>query len=695
MPALVTGYTDELDELFLEQAFDCPVVVRADRNARSGKITWVKNSAQLTYEDLIRTNDFDRVVYVSHTLEMAGDAAWDIGDLRSCLHCLEKRPDVKFVYVGSNRVLQSDLNSQRVVNQALENLCEFFREVRGLDVMVIRSPYLCNPASPADFLYRTFQSLETTNSCTLAGQPLQLANSMATSDLADLLRRLFTEWRGELGTVDLIPPAGISYGLLAENLRDIFPTATIDFGSDPVSVLHLDRGINVARDYYHWQASTSPLLDLKASYATYQKVRGERPRLVERMGEWVRAHRKLVITAEVLAGAALVQVLNGYFSTGTQFRLIDLRLLYITLIATAYGVVPGLMAALLMCASLAAAYLAGGMGATALLYWFQNWVPFILYIAFGGVIGYVHTKQEEDNSFLRAQNDLLEDRNNYTRSLYEDTLRVKDTYRSQLISSRSGFGKVYDVVQRLSVFEPGEIFLQSVPIIEDMLECDSVAIFTVDDKSPDFARLQVCSGTLQGKVPTSVDLVKHRDVVQGLAEDDVWFNHGLQEDMPVYIACIRDHSNIRVLITLRNVPFDQMNVHYTNQIRVLVRLMGNFLIKAWEFQKANAAAYYIAGTNVMIASRFNDQLAYQRQMAQKHLASYRLLRIHLGGKSVEEASEALGRYVRTSDYLGLGQDGSLYLLALQVDDKTEHFLIDRFRNLGWECEFVRDQQVTI
>ncbi len=459
--------------------------------------------------------------------------------------------------------------------------------------------------------------------------------------------------------------------------------------------IQVDEHHNVARDFYDWKPSVNPLSQLELCLDAYRRARGAKPPLNERLNQWFQTHRKLVIAVETIIGAILVQTFNTFFSTGMQFRMIDLRLLYIVLIATAYGVFPGLLASLLMCASLAQSYMTNGLDAASLFFWYENWVPFILYIALGGAVGYAHTKQEEDNQFVKHQNEILTDRSNYLRSLYDDSQRIKETYRSELIQSQSGFGKVYDVVQRLSVFEQGEIFLQSVPIIEDVLSCDSVAIFTVDDKSADFARLQVCSEGVRNEVPTSIDLVKKHEIINALTEEDVWVNRGLVEDMPDYVACIRDQDKLRVLITLRNVSYEQMNVYYLNQIRVLVRLMGNFLVKAWEYQKANLSANYIGDTIIMPAKRFNEQLSYARSMQQRRLATYRLLRLKTHGETIEQLDSSIHRFVRSSDFLGIGMDGNLYLLAMQVTDETEHFLIDRFRSLGWDCDFIRDERVTI
>ena len=198
---------EEPVESFFRHAFDSPVVVYSPTQNRSIKehIRWVKASPEITYSDLLNTHDFDRVIYISNTLDPTGDGSWDIGDLRTCLHSLKKQSGVKFVYIGSNRVLQDDDNSQKVVCQSFEDLCTFFRNNRGVETLMVRSPYLCNPSSSVDFLYRAFEELEMEGSYTMPGRPEQLSNCMSIQDLADLLHRLFVDWRSEIEVIDLIP----------------------------------------------------------------------------------------------------------------------------------------------------------------------------------------------------------------------------------------------------------------------------------------------------------------------------------------------------------------------------------------------------------------------------------------------------------------------------------------------------------
>lgn len=488
-----------------------------------------------------------------------------------------------------------------------------------------------------------------------------------------------------------MPPQGVTFERLAGELMEMFPKSQVTASKAPATHIAIPVLGNVARDYYHWEADSSPLTHLGDAYFTYRQSIKITQRLSERITSWADSHRNLVIALEIVTGAFLVQLIEPALYADALLRLVDVRLLYIVLIATAYGTLPGTIAAVLMCFSLAASYATSGLDVVSLFYMFENWLPFLLYLALGGMVGYTHTKQEEDNKFLQDTIDRTNMRLEYVESLYQDSLRIKNSYRSQLIQSKNGFGKIYDVVQRLSVFEPSEIFLQSIPVIQDVLDCKSVALYSINPKSPSFARLQVCSEELSRTAPTTLDLAKFPQVTSALATDDAWFNQSFDPDLPDYIGCVRNEGQIRMLITLDNVTFEQMNTYYMNLLRIMARLMENFLVKAWEYESAQADMDFYEGTIIMRPARLDEKLAYCRNLAEHRLGTYRLLRIHTHGETLEELNHAFEQQVRNSDFLGMGTDGNLYLLALQVNDSNEHFLLNRFRSLGWQCEFVRDE----
>ena len=76
--------------------------------------------------------------------------------------------------------------------------------------------------------------------------------------------------------------------------------------------------------------------------------------------------------------------------------MIDLRLVFIVLFGSLYGINYGIAAAALETISLLAAYEREGVGWTTLFYEPSNWIPFIFYFAVGAICGYVRMKNKEN-----------------------------------------------------------------------------------------------------------------------------------------------------------------------------------------------------------------------------------------------------------------------------------------------------------
>ena len=364
---LIAGYTSFFDEELIRRCFKDEVIVLSSHGARAKDIRWVSTQSQTRYRDLIQTHDFDRVVYVSQFLNYMSDYQGELGDLRSCLHALGEGASTKFVFVGSNLNLTEAGDSWKIVIQSLEDMCAHYRRDRGLDLLVVRSPYLICPNVPGDYLYRLFAGAEKDGRIALKNGRGQVVNCMYAEALADLL-------------LDLYPPQGVAVEDMARGLQDLFPKAEVVLGTGTPDVVHVPEGENVARDFYQWNAGVNPFAQVEVCYARYDAAREARVSLRDRLMDWADSHRKLVIALEIVGGSVLAHLAQTQLVSGVQFRSVDVRLFFIVLISIAYGVGPGIAAAALMCVSLAATYLASGMDLASLFYWYENWLPFLLYL---------------------------------------------------------------------------------------------------------------------------------------------------------------------------------------------------------------------------------------------------------------------------------------------------------------------------
>ena len=95
--------------------------------------------------------------------------------------------------------------------------------------------------------------------------------------------------------------------------------------------------------------------------------------------------------------------------------MIDLRLVFIVLFGSLYGLGDGIAGAAAQTVSLLLAYESQGTKWYTLFYVPADWIPFIFYFAAGAVCGYVRMKNRENLEFISEENQLIREKFLFTR----------------------------------------------------------------------------------------------------------------------------------------------------------------------------------------------------------------------------------------------------------------------------------------
>ena len=74
----------------------------------------------------------------------------------------------------------------------------------------------------------------------------------------------------------------------------------------------------------------------------------------------------------------------------------------------------------------------------------------------------------------------------------------------------------------------------------------------------------------------------------------------------------------------------------------------------------------------------------------RHLTVFTLLRVITGGEDVISASEKIITKLRYSDYLGLSDDGKLYILLTNTNLENSVFVRNRLAELGYETMVLQE-----
>ncbi len=693
MNTLIIGNVGYWTEETLKMAFPDDSIILCGTNCedkKSGNIKWFKvglegRKARYVFE----TFNFERVIYMSEYLTYHTVAEDELEKVRRLLRLCRNSNISQLIYFTSDVVCSTEENSKKMILDAGENLFAYYANQFRVDFRIVRCPFLISPILKNDYLYQLFHDAYTGKDEIELDAPMEEFNHFIDMrDVANFFYRLQDNWEVGEKVLRLFPMAKCPFMALGEYLKDISPKLHVEYADNSTVRPTFRKEENTVRERFGWTPMYDPLEILDEYFAEYLTLNEQKPSWHERIKRKLHLKNWTMMVIEIIIGALFVEYLNKISGNSVQFRMIDYRLLFVVIISTIYGTNVGFIAAVIESVSLVAAYYQRGSNWLMLFYDPGNWMPFILLFAVAAVCGYIKQKKDEDIHFVYEENKSVREQNNFITQLYEQVLDYKNQYRKDLIGSRDGFGRIFEVVQRLNNTIPEKIFSESIPVMEDVLENDSIAIYSINDPTARFARLEVCSTKIAPDLKKSFRLDGYESIIETVKKGEVWFNKDLTESLPMYASGILSDGELSVLIMVYHAGFGQTNNYYSNLIRILSGLMENFIVKAWDYRKAIEEKIYISGTNISHWDYFKEQLGIEKQAASNRLVSFRLFRLDPAGKSIVEMDSLLQSRIRNNDLLGQHPDGSIFVMASQVDDSSEQIVLKRFLDLGLKCEIV-------
>lgn len=691
METLVAGNVTYWSETLLRKAFgDGHIVVVGEgipEHKKVKNITWYQGTVlDERFREIFLNYGFDRVVFISDYLTYHGSRGAELEELRKIFQLCRKVQTEQIACLVSSEICSDRMNGKIAALQGIEMLCTYYAEENWLPIKIIRTPFLSSAEVPYDYFVKLFKQVEQGN-VVLTEDPEQETYFIDMEDLAEFLYRLFDEWDGVSETLNLHGITGTTFRELGAKLQELRPQLNMEFKKE-VALYHLSLQDNVIRRRYGWFAQKNVVENLDVLFAQYQKATRKEVPYREKILQKLLGLKKAYIFAEVVAGWFLVEWLNRFLGTTVYFRMIDLRLLFVVIMSSIYGMNTGLFTAFLVMLSVAYAYIQTGINWQTLFYEPSNWLLFLLYMVVAAICGYVRQRSDDAQQFLKEENVLLQERRTFVTELYKEALESKNRYKKQIIGSKDSFGKIFDVVKQLDTVLPEKIFAEAITVLEDVLENRSIAIYSIRDKDAAFGRLEVCSQQMGGQIPKSIRLEEFDKALPYLERGEVWFNQELLGHYPMYMAGVKRHGSIVMMIMIFRADYTQMGMYYANLFRILGQLIESFFVKAWEYRQAVREEIYEEGTAIMNETYFLQQLSIRHSMLENRIASYKMIKILREGRSLAELDDLLRNKIRDNDLAGLGEDGNIYLLLNQMDSSNLEIVISRLKKAGLACSAV-------
>ena len=696
MRTLLVGNTGYITNKFVEEAFpESLVMVMGDTSIRKNRKKnlfvrpFVKNEKEL--KDIFSTYDFEQIIYFSNYLSFHGETYGEAEMLRKILQLCRGKRNMRIVYLTGPERLYDVPTGKTLLVSEMENLSREYAKLYKTTVKIIRSPYLYSEQYEKDFLNTVFREISAEQKITFQEDESQRMFFLSMQDLAELMYKIFDNWDEDEEILNIADGFDHCFKDLGDKLTELCPHLKVSYARHSI-MENMLKDDKIIRYKYGWFPKISILEELPELYEHYQERNNIKAGRLDIIKHILSKYKTVVRAVEFAAFFILFELLNGIAGNQAQFKMIDLRLIFVVLFGSTYGINYGIAAAAAESLSLIRAFEAEGSSWYVLFYEPSNWIPFIFYFAVGAICGYIRMKNKDNVQFIEEENNLLQEKFLFTREMYQETIEDKNLYKKQILGSKDSFGKIFDITRKLDVIQPQELYIETIRVLEDVLENKTFGLYTLNRENG-YGRLETASAQVQGNYPNSIKLSEYSAAMEELENGNVWANREFLENYPMYMAGIRKNGELVMLICIQQVSREQMSLYFLNLFKILSGLVETSLLRALEYQKAVEYRQYVKGTHILKTEYFEERLKVQHDMREQKLASYVLLKVEYSEMSLQKADEILRSKVRENDVWGISESKELYLMLVQTDKEALPNILARLKQAGLVCRQI-DEELT-
>ena len=637
------------------------------------------------FERIFNSYNFSIVVFVAQSIYQKEAYYGEYEDLENTLRICSNREINQVIYLqpkhcglNENSRPEHDL---AVLFAACGQLCDFYRKSKGISIIQCNIPCIYGYGETASVIGDAVLQARSTGSIHLYGASDQQCAFISQKDLGEILLRIMENWTLLYDEIDIPPRDIMTFEKLGELFRQQYPTSRLSYSAYPITA-DVNFSDEVVKKEYDWIPLLSLQEELQELTAYSEKtVATEKQTVKMKILSFIRKHSLVVKLIELVLGFLMMEFLNRLTATTVQFNYIDLRLLFIVVMGTIHGMKTGLAAAALASVSLLSAFISGHSKWEAVAFDIDTWLPYIFFFLIGAVTGYVKDRLRNENRFLAEEKQNLENKYVLLNEFYISALKNKEQYRTQIMSYRDSFGRMFDITKRLDSTTVEHIFLEALYALEGVLDNHSVCIYRCEEQMQ-YARLIICSKEVFAITEKTLKLYEFDKMVPELKDGNVWANRERLLSYPEYATVLYHDDKPIALITLKKASHEQMSVYYENLVKIICGLIKISLIRAIEYNSKIETEKYIPNSRILKNEYFSELVQNKETMAQSGTSEYMLLRIGATPETRIDIANKITSIVRSTDEIGLGKDGSLYLCLSQTNNKNVQHVLERMKKMG-------------
>ena len=365
-------------------------------------------------------------------------------------------------------------------------------------------------------------------------------------------------------------------------------------------------------------------------------------------------------------------------------KVLDLYLLYVIVIGLIYGYEQTIFTVVLSVFSRVWLMLYGSTYLSLDNDFIYVWILQIFGV--GILVGYLKEQYKLKYMDMKDRNDYLYSQLEDMKEINQNNKEIKELYENRLLNYKDSFGKTYEVIAELDLISPNAIIFKSIKVIGNIMDTKDVSIY-ISSGNPDFFRLVASSAQRQGKDRASLKVLDYRKVFERLDKKEIYSNASLDPNYPVMASGIYKKDELRSVIMIWDIPFENNNLYQMNIFGIVSRLIEGNLNVAYEYMQNLNLAYDLKYNNVLDERTFESNLELYRASLKEGIVKFYLLKVKKDiNISQENFIDILQKSIRETDYIGIREDGETTILLVNTNEEESQYVVDRLERIGIEVE---------
>lgn len=246
------------------------------------------------------------------------------------------------------------------------------------------------------------------------------------------------------------------------------------------------------------------------------------------------------------------------------------------------------------------------------------------------------------------------------------------------------------LLNQLNSLSSNRVIENAVILTEKILRC-KVAAFYIISEDGRYLRLvaQSNKNSADFKIKKSIEADLSVEIKTSIESRKIFVNKQENKELPKIMVPIVINDKVRASLAIYDDTLEDFHIQQENIFEAISAAVTNALINAYTYENAIETDRYINNTGVLKAEYFKEIIENKEYFKVNNGAEYSIIKLsHKFNNDVEYLYYNLKSQLRGMDYIGLDEEGSLYLLLSNTSEKEAEFVVERLIKRGFKADLV-------